>query len=318
MTGALDPAVAKARRLVRGALSDTQPGDRVVVAVSGGADSLALAAAVSFVSPREGWLAEVAVVDHGLQPGSADVAERAAEQCRGLGLPATVIPVHVGVDGGPEAAARRARYAALEEFAGGGVPILTAHTLDDQAETVLLGLGRGSGARSLAGMAPRRGNLVRPFLGLRHAQAVTVCRVYGLEPWADPHNLDPAYRRTRVRRELLPLMEEILGGGVAEALARTAGQLQDDARVLARLVDEWREEHRDLNVDALGELEPAVRTRVLRAAALAAGAAAGELSATHIGELDRLVTDYAGQARVELPGKLAASRSGGLVTFELS
>lgn len=316
--GALDPAVAKARRLVRGALRDVQPGDRVVVAVSGGADSLALAAAVSFVAPREGWLAEAVVVDHGLQPGSAQVAERAAEQCRGLGLPATVITVRVGTDGGPEAAARRARYEALEEFGGAQAPILTAHTLDDQAETVLLGLGRGSGARSLAGMAPRRGNVVRPFLGLRHAQAVTICRAYGLEPWADPHNLDPAYRRTRVRREVLPLIEEILGGGVAEALARTAGQLQDDTRVFTRLVDAWRAEHPELRVDALSELEPAIRTRVLREAALAAGATPGELSATHIGELDRLVTDYSGQTRVDLPGRVSATRRGPVVDFEIS
>jgi tRNA(Ile)-lysidine synthase len=314
-SGPLDPAVAKARTLARGALADVQPGDRVVAAVSGGADSLALAVTMAFLAPREGWQAEAVVVDHALQPGSAEVAERAASQCRELGLPARVIAVRVGSGGGPEAAARRARYAALEEYAGEGVPILTAHTLDDQAETVLLGIGRGSGARSLSGIPARRGALVRPFLGLRHDEAVTICRVYALAPWSDPHNVDPAYRRVRIRRELLPLMEEILGGGVAEALARTAEQLQRDATYLDAVAGDWLLAHADLVAEDLVSLDPALRSRVLRQAALAAGAIPGELSAAHLAELDRLVTDYVGQVRIELPGQVSVTRQHNRINF---
>lgn len=305
--------------MVKAALSDVEPGDPLVVAVSGGADSLALAATVAFLAPRAAWRAEAVVIDHGLQPGSDQVAERAAGQCRDLGLAAQVIGVRVGASGGPEAAARRSRYEALRAHAGSlgaRTPILTAHTLDDQAETVLLGLGRGSGARSLAGMPARRGVLRRPFLGLRHAEAMTICRVHKLQPWRDPHNEDPAYRRVRVRRELLPLMDEILGGGVAEALARTAQQLDRDATFLDNLALQWLAGHADLLVEGLGALDPALRSRVLRLAALRAGALPGELTAGHIAELDRLVTDYTGQQRVELPGKLGAVRRGDVIGFD--
>lgn len=317
--GPLDPAVAKARRLVRDALTDIEAGDAVVVAVSGGADSLALAAAVSFVAPREGWTAEAVVVDHGLQPGSDEVAERAAAQCRELDLDVTVVRVDVGSGGGPEAAARRARYAALDAHAEltGAVAILTAHTLDDQAESVLLGLGRGSGARSLAGMPTTRGLIRRPFLGLRHSEAQAICRAYGLEPWADPHNTDPAYRRVRVRHELLPLMDEILGGGVPEALARTADQLARDADHLdATAAAWWHASGGRIDVLEIEKLHPAIRSRVLRLAALDAGAAGGELTAGHIGVVDSLITDWHGQICIELPGRIIARRVGDHLIFE--
>jgi tRNA(Ile)-lysidine synthase len=313
MGGRLDPAVAEGRRAVLAALTDLEPGARVEVALSGGADSLALAVCLAFVAPKEGWLASAVVVDHGLQDGSADVAEEAAARARDLGLDAEVVRVDVGVAGGPEAAARDARYAVLR--ARPAEAVLLGHTLDDQAETVLLGLGRGSGARSLAGMPERDGMVRRPFLGLRRADTERICAAAGLTWWTDPHNTDPSFRRSRLRHEALPLLEDVLGGGVAEALARTADQLRHDPDLLDALADEVTEAH---DVGTLADLPPALRSRVLRRAAHDAGADTSELAAVHLHELDRLVTDWHGQQRVELPGRVSASRVDGALRFTRS
>jgi tRNA(Ile)-lysidine synthase len=311
MGGALDPVVAEGRRRLRLALDDLEPGARVDVALSGGADSLALAACLSFVASSTGWAAGAVVVDHGLQPGSAAVAERAAEQARSLGLDAEVVAVEVGTDGGPEAAARDARYAVLRSRPVDAV--LLAHTLDDQAETVLLGLGRGSGARSLAGMAAADGIVRRPFLDLRRADTERICTSSGLTWWTDPHNADRAYRRSRLRHEVLPLLEDVLGGGVAQALARTAEQLRADTALLDDLAAEVADPG---DVLMLASMPSALRSRVLRRAALEAGADGSQLAAVHIGELDRLVTDWRGQERVELPGRISASRVGDALHFD--
>ncbi len=158
-----------------------------------------------------------------------------------LGLdPVEVLAVTVGTSGGPENAAREARYAALSEAAGrlGAAAVLLGHTRDDQAETVLLRLARGSGTRSLAGMPARTGIYRRPLLELGRGTTVAACAALGLVPWEDPHNLDGRYARVRVRRRLLPALEDELGPGVAEALARTAGLCRDDADAL----DAWAEE----------------------------------------------------------------------------
>ena len=310
MGGALDPTVAEGRRRVRLALADLEPGSRIDVALSGGADSLALAACLSFVAPQAGWMAGAVVVDHGLQPGSADVAARAAEQATALGLEAEVVAVEVGHDGGPEAAARDARYAVLRARPVDAV--LLGHTLDDQAETVLLGLGRGSGPRSLAGMVAVDGVVRRPFLGLRRADTESICTASDLPWWTDPHNADRGFRRNRLRHEVLPLLEDVLDGGVAEALARTADQLRADSVLLDALAAEVAD---PCDVPTLAALAPALRSRVLRRAALEAGADGSELASVHLGELDRLVTDWRGQERVELPGRVSASRVGDALRF---
>ncbi|MET0449814.1 MAG: tRNA lysidine(34) synthetase TilS [Aeromicrobium sp.] len=310
MGGALDPAVAAGRNLVREALADLEAGARIVVGVSGGADSLALAAVTAFVADRESYELTALVVDHGLQDGSAEVAERAVARLGTLGVPATVRRVEVGREGGPEAAARTARLAAL---AGTGADaVLIAHTLDDQAETVLLGLGRGSGPRSISGMASRDGLWRRPFLSLRRADTEQICRAHGLEWWTDPHNSDPAFRRSRIRSEVMPVLEDVLGGGVAEALARTADQVRIDSAYLDLLADRVDDV---LDVQTLADLPAALRSRVLRRGALAAGADAAALNAGHLAELDRLVTDWHGQRRIELPGGVSASRTGASLSF---
>ncbi|WP_328341823.1 tRNA lysidine(34) synthetase TilS [Streptomyces violaceus] len=297
------------------------PPPLVLVACSGGADSMALASALAFESPKLGVRAGGVTVDHGLQPGSDARAAEVVQRLRELGLdPVDSVAVTVGRAGGPEAAARDARYAALDTAAErhGATAVLLGHTRDDQAETVLLGLARGSGIRSLSGMAAvsgAGGRYRRPFLELDRQTARKACMVQSLPVWDDPHNADPAYTRSRLRHEGLPALEKALGKGVVEALARTARLSRDDADAL----DGWAGRAEATVRDATGVLEcaklyalpPAVRRRILRRAAIAAGAPAGSLFARHIEEVDRLITGWRGQGAINLPGKVVAQRQGG-------
>ena len=315
------PAVAAVRNAVRACVADLTPGDLVLAACSGGADSLALAAALAFVAPRAGLRAGAVTVDHGLQDGSAGRAATVASVLSGLGLdPVRCVAVTVEAEraGGPEAAARTARYAALSGAAAelGAAAVLLGHTLDDQAETVLLGLARGSGGRSLAGMPPGRGVFRRPLLGLRRTVTTAACAAAGLDPWEDPHNADRRYARVRVRLDALPALEAALGPGVAEALARTAGQLRADAEVLEKISAERTRDDSPLSASSLAELPGAVRTRMLRSAALEAGCPAGALTAGHVARLEELVTDWHGQRWIDLPGGVRASRRAGQLCFE--
>ena len=320
MGGALPPAVAAVRNAVRASVAGLAPGDLVLAACSGGQDSLALAAALAFVAPRAGLRAGAVTVDHGLQDGSASRAVAVASTLRDLGLdPVRVATVTVDGAGGLEAAARDARYAALSAVAAevGAAAVLLGHTLDDQAETVLLGLARGSGPRSLAGMPPRRGLFARPLLGVRRAVTAAACAAMGLSAWADPHNADRRFARVRVRLDALPALEAALGPGVAEALARTADQLRDDAEVLEKIATAQRERGDALlSAASLAGLPGAVRTRVLRSAALEAGCPAGALTAGHVARIEELVTDWRGQRGVDLPGGVRAARRSGEVLFE--
>ncbi|TPW71623.1 tRNA lysidine(34) synthetase TilS [Schumannella sp. 10F1B-5-1] len=324
----LTPAIADTRRAVRDALAELPADALVLVALSGGPDSLALAAATAFEAPRAGLRAGAVVVDHGLQPGSSAVAEDAAAAARELGLdPVLVQSVSVAGRGdadhdGPEAAARDARYAALAEAAAstGAAAVLLGHTLDDQAETVLLGLARGSGATSIRGMAAVSGPAGlhrRPLLGLPRAITVAACADAGLEPWIDPHNADPAYARVRVRQSVLPVLEAELGPGVAEALARTAAQAAEDAdaldamaREVAEDVVELEEAGVSLSVSALAANPAALRQRLIRLVADSEFHVA--LSRAQTLEIGRLVTDWHGQGPLDLPG-FQASRAGGRI-----
>ena len=326
MRGRLDPAVAAAREAVRDVLDGLPQGAVVLVACSGGADSLALAAATAFVAPKLGLRAGAVIVDHGLQPESDQVARDAAQQCRDLGLdPVRLVPVRVGTEGGPEAAARSARYDALDAQADdlGADVVLLGHTRDDQAETVLLGLARGSGTRSLAGMAAVAGRLRRPFLDVGRDTTVAVCAALELTPWQDPHNDDPSYTRVRVRHEVLPLLEDALGPGVGAALARTAGLLRADADALDALAADLSQSALrregavvECSVAALESEPQALRTRVLRLAALAAGCRATDLTAGHIAAVDALVTDWHGQRWIDLPQSVRALRRDGVILLD--
>ncbi|GGO78405.1 tRNA lysidine(34) synthetase TilS [Nocardioides deserti] len=328
---ALHPAVAAVRRGVRAALAPLPPGVPVVVACSGGADSLALLAATVFEGHKAGLRVVGAVVDHGLQEGSVDHTARVVDQMAGLGADET-LSARVQVDPaglGVEAAARRARYAVLEQVAAhfatadGPTPVpatvLLGHTRDDQAETVLLGLARGSGGRSLAGMRRAFGPFVRPLLDVTRDDTVTACQVEGIPFWDDPHNADPGYARVRVRRTVLPVLEEQLGPGVAATLARTADQVRHDVDHLDDLAEARHAAlaantpDGSLPVAALLEDHPAIRHRVLRLAALAAGAPASELFSEHVLAVDALLTDWHGQKWVDLPGHLRARRVDGRI-----
>jgi tRNA(Ile)-lysidine synthase len=312
------PAVAAVRNAVRACVDDLAPGDLVLAACSGGTDSLALAAALAFVAPRAGLRAGGVTIDHGLQDGSASRAAEVASALSALGLdPVRRVAVSVGDQGGPEGAARTARYAALAGVAeeSAATAVLLGHTLDDQAETVLLGLARGSGARSLAGMPRRRGVFRRPLLGLRRADTAAACAAQGLRPWDDPHNDDRRFARVRVRLDVMPVLEAALGPGVAAALARTADQLRADAEVLEDISSERSRGGSSLSASSLEGMPAAVRTRVLRSAAVAAGCPAGALTAGHVARLCELVTDWHGQRWIDLPGGVRASRRSGEVCF---
>lgn len=287
------------------------------VGMSGGPDSVALTALAARILPTTAL-----IVDHGLQPGSADVAARASRLALDLGcVDAQILRVQVGRSGGPEAAARSARYSALDS-ARDGAAVLLGHTLDDQAETVLLGLGRGSGARSMAGMRSCDWPWFRPLLNARRHQTHAVCAELGLDVWSDPHNRDPRFTRVRLRDEVLPLMEDVLGGGVAQALARTALSLREDTDALDTIATDLlvsiRTPH-GLPVSALEPLHAAVRRRVIRGWLLSQGAVG--LTDKQIRAVDTLVTAWRGQGGVavgsELPGqRLFAGRSKGvLVTY---
>lgn len=320
----LHPCVAAVRVPVRAALSGLADGDAVAVACSGGADSLALAAAAVFEGRKRGLRVVGVTVDHDLQPGSAEQAARVVAQLAALGVDETV-SARVQVDAtsglGPEAAAREARYAVLEEVAArlDARMVLLGHTLDDQAETVVLGLARGSGGRSLQGMRPAFGVFARPLLGVRRADTVTACRVEGLTPWDDPHNHDPGFTRVRVREEVLPVLEAELGPGVAEALARTAEQLRADTTLLDALTEQVAEDARrpgGLDVTVLADAPPALRHRAIHRAALASGVPPSELTRGHVLEVDKLVVAWRGQRWVDLPGHLRALRRDGLLVIE--
>lgn len=322
------PDVAATRVAVRRSLTALSLiGQHVLVACSGGPDSLALAAAAAFVVPRGGGTVGALVVDHGLQVDSSGVADRAAEQCRALGLmPVEVLGVAVAATGeGPESAARDVRLTALTDAAErhGAAAVLLGHTRDDQAEQVLLGLARGSGARSLAGIPharPARAGstvqFVRPLLSVARSTTEGTCRDLGLTPWTDPHNSDDTFARVRARR-VLPILERELGPGVSAALARSADLLRDDAEALD---DAARTAYDGLGglpwpVSRLTDLPPAVRRRVWRELALRSGSPSGALTAEHLRGVDLLVTHWRGQGPVDLPGGLRVHRRGHVISL---
>ncbi|MET9492299.1 tRNA lysidine(34) synthetase TilS [Nocardia sp. NPDC006630] len=293
------------RHAVRDWLSRYAPVGVVAIGLSGGADSLALTAA----AVAEAEAVDALVVDHRLQDGSGAVAAEAAATALRLGCrTARVLAVEVGSAGGIEAAARRARYAALDE-ARDGLPALLGHTLDDQAETVLLGLARGSGGRSIQGMTEFAEPWGRPLLGVRRAVTRQLCTDLGLTPWEDPHNSAPEFTRVRLRTEVLPLLEEVLGGGVAAALARTAAQLREDCAALDSVAENLLEAVRDgsgLELETLTTAEPALRRRVIRAWLLGGGAKS--LTDSNLRAVEALVTDWHGQGGVAVSGSATGTR----------
>jgi tRNA(Ile)-lysidine synthase len=277
---------------------------------------LALLAATAFEAPRAGLRVGAVTVDHCWTTDSGERAAAVASVAQGLGAePALVVPAPADR---AEDAARRARYAALDSAAtgSGATAILLAHSMDDQAETVLLGLARGSGARSLAGMPSRRDKYRRPLLGVRRDVLRAAALADGLTPWDDPANADRVFARARIRHDLLPQLERALGPGVVEALARTAGLLRHDADALEEWAARVDPGSLDIAIDDLLALPPAVRSRVVRQMAQRAGAPASALSAKHVDAIEQLVSDWHGQGPVALPGSVHAVRRCGRLVIE--
>ena len=306
----LTPAVAEVRLCVRESLErfGVEAGDQILVAVSGGADSLALASAVVFEAPKLELKLAAVIIDHGLQRETAKVALRTKETLNRIGFEQVeIVRVEVGSDGGMEAAARSARYEAIDELAAAidAKYVLLGHTQNDQAETVLLGLARGSGARSLSGMAELTGRYLRPLLTVSRAQTIQVCEDSELPVWHDPQNTEERFARVRVRENVLPVLEAELGPGIIPALARTADQLREDAEVLEELAEAAYRVHLKsgataitIPVVALESMPAAVRYRVLRMAGATFG---GHFHRSHVLEIDQLITNWHGQKTLTLP-----------------
>lgn len=298
------------------AVAAVLPQGPVTVGCSGGADSLALALGARWAAPRCGAEVHCVVIDHGLQTGSKEVARRVVDLLADEGIPAESRRVSIAADasGGPEAAARDAR---LESLARGGSPVLLGHTLDDQAESVLLGLLRGSGTRSLAGMARTRGPFIRPLLELRRTTTVAACQEWGVSPWQDPHNDEDRFRRVRARRHLGDLATA-LGRDVAPALARSARLARMDADLLDQLATEAAaglDMDGDLPVAAVRDLPDALRLRLVRD--WLAPQASPVFSMAHVMAVDALITDWRGQGAVDLPG-CRVHRHGAILRCTLS
>ena len=293
-------------------------GELILFGCSGGTDSMALAAAL--LKENSDTKIIPVVVDHGLQDGSAQTAADTVNKLKQMGFAEVVSArANVEITDGLEASARRARYQIFNQFIDAYQPkyFLLAHTLNDQAESVLLGLARGSGARSLSGMATVNNIFIRPLLKISREQTTAACIEAGIDIWQDPHNDDQRFARVRVRKNLLPQIERDLGPGVTQALARSADLLRDDADALDDFANQYfqQTDPKDLDVLELERLPKAIRTRVLRLAIYKAGAPSGMLSADHIAQAEALISDWHGQKEVALPGNVKLSRISGRITL---
>ena len=288
----------------------------ILFGCSGGTDSMALALALFIESENRNIIP--IVVDHGLQPESAQVTLDTIEKLKKIGYKQMeTAKAQVIITDGLEASARRARYKIFNQFidAYDAKYFLLAHTLNDQAESVLLGLARGSGTRSLSGMAIENNKFIRPLLKISREITQAACIEGGVEIWEDPHNNDQRFTRVRVRQNVLPVIEENLGPKITEALARSSDLLRDDADALDSFANEFFNHVDKLNLEVvdLERLPKAIRTRVLRLAIYNAGSPIGSLTADHIGSVESLVSDWHGQKEVALPGNVKVFRNSGRI-----
>ena len=319
----LSPAQGLIRLAVRNCLtSNTKPGQKLLIAVSGGADSLALAAACEFEAKKLGLKIAAAVIDHSLQNNSDKVAAQTAKTLAALGFEEVVVKkIAVGKAGGPEAAARTARYTALETIRQKTKSnfVVLGHTASDQAETVLLGLVRGSGSKSLSGMSEKTGFLLRPLLGIERATTEAFCKDSGIKYWSDPQNKDEKFLRVMIRKHVLPFLEKQLGGSVATSLVRTSDQLREDNTYLESQADKSFKKYAKVSgsgisfdAKALEKLPAAILNRVIKKALDGFGS---ESSRTHVLAVSDLVLSWHGQKPLALPG-VRVVRKGNTISFE--
>ena len=319
----LSPAQGLIRLAVRNGLTaNTKPGQKLLIAVSGGADSLALAAASEFEAKKLGLKIAAAVIDHSLQKDSDKVAAQTAKTLAALGFDEVVVKkITVGKAGGPEAAARTARYTALETLRQKTKSnfVVLGHTSSDQAETVLLGLVRGSGSKSLSGMSEKTGVLLRPLLGIERATTEAFCKDSGIKYWSDPQNKDEKFLRVMIRKHVLPFLEKQLGGSVAASLVRTSDQLREDNTYLESQADKSFKKYAKVSgsgisfdAKALEKLPAAIMNRVIKKALDSFGS---ESSRTHVLAVSDLVLSWHGQKPLALPG-VRVVRKGNIISFE--
>ena len=290
-----------------------------LIGCSGGADSLCLVGC----AVKQGWRVHAVVIDHGLQAGSADVATRAAHVCQALGSTAEV--VKVSPREATEAAAREERYRALGQVAQerGGLPVLVAHTGDDQAESLLLGLARGAGLGSIAGMPPILFHhpavdagataLGRPLLAVRRDNTIGACAELGITPWHDPTNTSGDNLRSRVRTQLIPQIRSVLGEAAVDNAIATAAMTRTDEDYLARQAAEALKEcePHDASIDNPGSSDStsldittylrqprALRGRIIKQWLQHR---AGPLTRAHVTAIDALATQWHGQGGVAIP-----------------
>ena len=310
------PALWQIRKAVKPWLSDSaQP---VLFGCSGGTDSMALAVAL-FIESSNTKVIPI-VIDHGLQDGSAQITSQTIDRLKQIGFTQVESArAQVTMTDGLEASARRARYQLFNQFIDTYQPkyFLLAHTLNDQAENVLLGLARGSGTRSLSGMAEQSNIYIRPLLKISREITTAACDEAQLQIWSDPHNEDLRFSRVKTRLNVLPTLEANLGPGITNALARSADLLRDDADALDGFALEYFNQVDQFNLDVkdLERLPKAIRTRVLRLAIYRAGAPVGSLSAEHIASSEALISDWHGQKEVSLPGNVKLLRNSGRITL---
>lgn len=301
-------------------LKNFEPADNILVACSGGADSLALAWTSQVVAKRLGLNLICVIIDHQLIKESAQVALEAKIKCENFGIEKVVIKqIEVKENKeGLEAAARKARYEAFEQLAieFDANAVLLAHTQDDQAETMLMRLTRGSGAKSLSAMKEVSGKYLRPFLHIRKFELVNALEKEGITYWQDPANTDYKFLRAKVRHELMPKLIEVLGQSAIESLDKTSDLLKEDNDALDLIAQENYEKlNRELKVENLEEYPAAIRKRIIKIAALEAGVISGPFSYEHIEAIDALVTNWRGQGNVDLPGFIQASRVNQTIRF---
>ncbi len=307
--------ISKARLAVRESLAPLSPGDAVIVAVSGGADSLLLAYCLNVEGAALALRIRAVIVDHQLQDGSAKIAIEAKTALQKMDIKEVeIIRVDVVKSDGIEADARNARYNALNSVAdkSSATAIFLGHNKDDLAESVLLGLTQGAGTKSLAGMSTHDGRYIRPFLALSREEIISACDEVGIVYWSDPHNDDLRFTRVKIRKQIIPLMERELGPGITDALARSARIFREDSDALDTLTDEIFATIPDptsIEVELLERLPSALRKRVIRRAVALLGAT--RITAEHLGWVDSLISQWHGQGEVALPAGVTARRESG-------
>lgn len=304
----VSPNFLACRRAVVEWAREAKPQESIAVGLSGGADSLALTAALV----AEGFEVQALCVDHGLQPGSTEQAGKAAGQAESLGARAEVLKVEVADRGSLEAAARLARYQA---FAGATrLPVAVAHTADDQAETLLLGALRGKVAGMLPAAEIEGVRVVRPLLQVRRAQTLAACEELGLAVWHDPQNRDSSFRRVALRREIIPQLSQLIGGDAVPALAQAAGDaaLDDAALSNAALskaaLSNAAPGSEVLDAAELAALSEPVRRRVLAAWLHEQGA---EVTREVLRGVGKLCTNWHGQGGVAVAPSLKEQKNMG-------